>query len=105
MDEEDLDDSGSTLVRSGKSALTFTDMAGFVHDLETRPAPRLLLDLPGLMALPEAKFGLVAMVLRRKLRPESPERAPILARLQELQSKSDDPAVRQRCTELRERPL
>jgi len=104
MNEEETDDSGSTLVKSGKSALTFTEMAAFVHDLEARPAPRLLQDLPGLMALPEAKYGLVLMVLRRKTRPEGEESASILARLGVLHSSSEDATVRERCKSLLERP-
>jgi hypothetical protein len=104
MAEDDPDDSGSTLVRSAKSALTFTEMAAFVHELEARAPARLLQDLPGLMALPEAKYGLVVMVLRRKTRPEGPERGPILARLRELQSSAPPGAVRQRCRVFLERP-
>jgi hypothetical protein len=78
-EEPDLpDDAESTLVRSGKTALTFTEMSAFVRDLESRPTGRLLDDLPGLMAPPEAKYGLVVMVLRRKTRPEGPERSSIL---------------------------
>ncbi len=104
MTEDDPDDEGSTLVRSGKTAMTFTEIAAFVHDLEARPPARLLEDLPGLMALPEAKYGLVVMVLRKKTRTDGPERGPILARLRELASGSDDPVVRERCKALRERP-
>ncbi len=96
-EDEDPDDSGSTLVRSGKSAMTFTEMAAFVHDLEARPPERLLQDLPGLMALPEGQYGLVVMVLRKKTRSQAPERDPLLARLRDLQATSDDPAVRSRC--------
>lgn len=104
MTKDDPDDSGSTLVRSAKTAMTFTEMAAFVHDLEARPPARLLEDLPGLMALPEAKYGLVVMVLRKKTRPDEPERSPILTRLRELLSSTDDPVVRERCKVLRERP-
>ena len=104
MSEEDPDDTGSTLVRSGKTALTFTEMAAFVHDLEARPAPRLLADLPGLMALPEAKYNLVVMVLKKKTRPEGSERSAILERLGQLRASSDDPTVKERCKAFLERP-
>ncbi len=104
MAEDTPDDSGSTLVRSGKTATTFTEMATFVHDLEARPPARLLEDLPGLMALPEGRYALVVMVLRKKTRPNGAERGPILTRLGELQSSSDDPVVRARCTLFLERP-
>jgi hypothetical protein len=96
MADERRDDAESTLVRAGKGALTFTEMAAFVRDLEARPTARLLADLPGLMALPEAKYGLVLMVLRRKTRPSGVERAAILERLLELRSRSEEPAVRER---------
>lgn len=102
MAEEEPEDPGSTLVRSAKSALTFTEMAAFVHDLEARPLPRLLADLPGLLALPEAKFALVVMVLRRKTRPESPELTSLLARIDELRSRADDALVRDRCEQFLE---
>jgi len=104
MDEEGEEDSGSTLVRSGKSALTFREMAAFVRDLEARPPARLLQDLPGLMALPDAKFGLVTMVLRKKTRPEIAEGPQVLSRLRELQANSDDPGVRERCRLFLEKP-
>jgi len=95
MAEQGPDDSGSTLVQTGKSALTFTEMAAFVHDIEARPFARLLSDLAGLMALPDAKYQLVVMVLRRKLRDEAAEREAILAKVRELQAGAD-PAVRKR---------
>ena len=67
------DDSGSTLVQTGKAALRLNEMAAFVHDIEARPLPRLLSDLDGLMALPDAKFELVVMVLRRKVSADPAE--------------------------------
>jgi hypothetical protein len=103
-EDDEPDDSGSTLVRLGKSAMTFPEMASFVRDLEARPPARLLQDLPGLMALPEAKYGLVVMVLRKKTRPQGAERAFLLERLRDLQSRSDDPVVRGRCKLFLERP-
>jgi hypothetical protein len=96
MAEDGPDDSGSTLVHRGKSALTFTEMASFVHDIEVRPLPRLLSDLPGLMVLPDMKYQLVVMVLRKKVKDGSAEREPILARLRELQGGAGDPTVRAR---------
>lgn len=96
MAEQGPDDSGSTLVQTGKAALTFTEMAAFVHDIEARPLARLLSDLEGLMALPEAKHQLVVMVLRRKLRDEAAEREAILGKLRELQAGAADPAVNKR---------
>ena len=103
-EDDEPDDSGSTLVRLGRSAMTFPEMASFVHDLEARPSGRLLQDLPGLMALPEAKYGLVAMVLRKRTKSQGAQRAFLLGRLRHLQSKSDDPVVRSRCQLFLERP-
>jgi hypothetical protein len=96
MADQGPDDSGSTLVQTGKAALTFTEMAAFVHDIEARPLARLLSDLEGLLALPDAKYQLVVMVLRRKLRDEAAEREVILARVRELQAGAAEPAVRKR---------
>ncbi len=96
MDENDPDDAGSTLVRSGKLALTYTEMAAFVKDIEARPTARLISDLPGLMALPDAKYRLVVMVLRKKTRPDVAERPALLERLDDLQKNAEDPSVRSR---------
>ena len=95
-DEQAPDDSGSTLVQSGKSALTFTEMASFVRDIEVRPLPRLLSDLPGLMVLPDLKYQLVVMVLRKKVKDGSAEREPILARLRALAAGPAEETVRAR---------
>jgi hypothetical protein len=96
QESNEPDDTGSTLVQTGKAALTFTEMAAFVRDIEARPPERLLSDLEGLMALPDAKFQLVVMVLRRKLKSDAALREPILARLRQLQAGAADVAVRQR---------
>lgn len=90
------DDSGSTLVQTGKAALTFTEMAAFVHDIEARPLARLISDLDGLLALPEAKYHLVVMVVLKKVRPGVAEREAILGKLRELQAGAPDAVVRQR---------
>jgi hypothetical protein len=97
MSGEGSDDSDSTLVHQGLSALTFSEMESFVHDIEERPLPRLVSDLQGLLALPDAKYQLVQMVLRKKVKDGSPEREPILARLRELALKqTPDATVRAR---------
>jgi hypothetical protein len=103
MAEQGPDDSGSTLIQTGKAAMTFTEMAAFVRDIEARPQARLLRDLEGLMALPDSKYQLVVMVLRRKLRDVPAERGSILARMKGLQS-SANPEVAQRATAFLERP-
>jgi hypothetical protein len=101
--EEDNPDDSSTLIRFGKNAMTFQEMAAFVHDLESRPMARLLEDLPGLMALPDGQHGLVTMVLRKRMRPSPADQAPIVARLRELRSGSADETVRHRCRRFLER--
>ena len=104
MSEQERDDSSSTLVGQGKNALTFTEMAAFVRDIEARPLPRLLTDLPGLLVLPDLKYQLVVMVLRKKVKDGSVEREPILARLSELRSGSADGTVRQRAEAFLSKP-
>jgi hypothetical protein len=104
MTDDEPDDGSSTLVRSGKTAMTFTEMATFVRELATRPAARFLEDLPGLMALPEGQYGLVTMVLRKKVRPEGTERPALVVRLKELQAAADDATVRARCKLFLARP-
>ena len=96
MDEDDTDDTRSTLVRSGKLAITFTEMVDFVKDIEARPTARLIGDLAGLLALPEAKYQLVVMVLRKRTRPDGEERPALLECLDDLQKNAEDPAVRSR---------
>jgi hypothetical protein len=104
MADDDPDAPGSTLIQTGKAALTFSEMAAFVHDIEARPIERLIADLVGLMALPEAKYNLVVMVLRKKVRPGGAERQPILARLRQLRAAAEDPAVRSRAEAFLARP-
>ncbi len=104
MDEGDPDDSDSTLVRSGKFALSYTEMQAFVKDIETRPTDRLIGDLPGLMALHDAKYQLVVMVLRKKTRPDVAEGAALLERLDDLQKNAADPAVQARARAFLEKP-
>jgi hypothetical protein len=104
MTDDDLEDDPSTLVRSGKLAITFTEMQTFVKDIEARPTARLISDLEGLMALPEAKYQLAVMVLRKKTRPDVAERAALLERLRGLQQNAADPAVQERARTFLEKP-
>jgi hypothetical protein len=96
------DDSSSTLVATGKAALTFTEMGAFVRDIEARPLARLISDLEGLFALPDAKYQLVVMVLRRKLRG-GPGSSAILIRVKGL-SGSANPEVRKRAEQFLAKP-
>jgi hypothetical protein len=103
MADDQPDERGSTLVHRGLSALTFSEMAAFVHDIETRPLARLLSDLPGLLGLPDLKYQLVVMVLRKKVKDGAAERDPILERLRELQA-GGDAVARERAEAFLARP-
>ena len=58
----------TTLVLKGTNATTFRDMEDFADNIETRPLDKLLGDLSGLVRLPDTKFELARLVLRRRLR-------------------------------------
>jgi len=62
----------STLIRRGRSALTFWEMAQFADTLSSRPLGKLLEELPDLARLSSAKFNLATITLRRRFRDESP---------------------------------
>ena len=93
---DDPDDSGSTLVRAGKLAMGYKDMVAFVTDIEERPTARLVSDLEGLLALPEAKYHLVVIVLRKRTRPDIVDGPGLVGRMRYLQEHAEDPAVRSR---------
>ena len=71
-------------------------MAAFVHDIEDRPLARLLSDLGGLLALPDAKYHLVVMVLLKRARAGGAERDAILEALRRLQAGAEAPAIQKR---------
>jgi hypothetical protein len=75
--DDDDPETGSTIVRRGKAAFSFGDMGRFVRELEERPLERLLTDLPGLLELPEGKYGLVAHVLEKRMRQSAADRAAV----------------------------
>jgi hypothetical protein len=58
----------TTLVLQGSHATTFSEMEDFAENVETRPLDKLLGDLNGLVRLPDTKFELARLVLRRRLR-------------------------------------
>lgn len=103
-DEDPPGDAFSTLVQSGKNALTFTEMQAFVKDIEARPTARLINDLPGLMALHDAKYQLVVMVLRKKTRPDAAEGAALLECLADLAQNAEDASVQSRARAFLEKP-
>jgi hypothetical protein len=104
MVDDDLDDGGSTLVRTGKLAMGYQEMVSFVKDIEERPTARLVSDLEGLLALPEAKYQLVVTVLRKRTRPDVADRSALVGRMRYLQQHAEDPAIRSRALAFFEKP-
>ena len=68
----DMGDFDSTLIRSARGAVTFSDMVEFAEKLENRSLAQLLEELPELARLSTAKFDVATSVLRRRFRGESP---------------------------------
>jgi hypothetical protein len=62
----------STLIRRGRNALTFSDMAAFAQTVAERPLLKLLEELPELARLSETKFHLAEITLRQRFRREAP---------------------------------
>ncbi len=103
MADDELDDD-STLVRTGKLAMGYQEMVAFVKDIEERPTARLVSDLEGLLALPEAKYQLVATVLRKRTRPDVAHGPALVGRMRYLQQHAEDPRVRSRALAFFEKP-
>ncbi len=58
----------TTLTLQGSHAQTFREMEDFADHVENRPLDKLLGDLNGLVRLPDTKFELARLVMRRRLR-------------------------------------
>jgi hypothetical protein len=101
MNDDDEDDvpSDSTIVRKGKVAFLLAEMGQFTRELQGRPLQKLLEDLPGLLELPESKYALVAMMLKKRMRDSELEREALGAELSMLAQRSAEP-VRVRCLAL-----
>lgn len=94
MSESEAD---TTLIRRGREAVTFSEMASFVRDLEQCPVARLLEDIPALAIFPDAKFNLAKMILRRRFRGEIPvDQLQLQSILREMADGIDDVAVADR---------
>jgi hypothetical protein len=65
-------DFDSTLIRRGRKAVTFPEMAEFAATLEERPISQLLEELPEIARLSTAKFDMATTILRRRFSHESP---------------------------------
>src|SRR5687768_8282725 len=89
----------STMVRRGKAAFSLTDMSQFVRELQERPLPKLLEDLPGLLELPEAKFALVSLAMGKRMRSSALDKSAIEEQLQTLR-RIGTASVRDRCAAL-----
>ena len=97
--DKDDDEIETTIVRKGKEAFSFTEMGGFVKDLQSRPLAKLVDDLPGLLELSEAKFALVLLAVSKRMRSGGEEQTAITAKLEELQ-RSGNPQARKRAEAL-----
>lgn len=94
---EDRLDGDTTIVRTGRSAMTYTDMVAFADAIEERPLPKLLEDLPGIAALSDSKFRIASNVLRRRFRMESPvDQIQLRVIADEIASNVDDRGVAKR---------
>ncbi|MGH9889569.1 MAG: hypothetical protein ACREBE_28815 [bacterium] len=98
-DDDDDSPSDTTIVRHGKEAFLLAEMGRFTRELQVRPLAKLVEDLPGLLALPESKYALVAMTLKKRMRSSDTEREAIASQLSLLVATSP-PDVRARCEAL-----
>jgi hypothetical protein len=106
MDDRDDDDDAdadagwdSTIVRHGKEAFLLAEIGKFSRELAERPLRKLIEDLPGLLDLPDSKYALVALTLKKRMRASEIERDAIAAELQTLLQRSSE-TVRGRCEAL-----
>jgi hypothetical protein len=86
----------TTMVRKGKAAFSLSEMGKFTKDLQTRPLPKLLADLPGLLKMPDSKYPLVAMALGKRMRASNEERTYIQMHLEDIRARANA-LVRERC--------
>jgi hypothetical protein len=101
--DDDEPDTHSTIVRRGKAAFSFSQMGQFVKELEARPLERLVADLPGLLEMPDAKYGLVSMVIGKRMRQSPVERQAVEAALRALLPTASS-AAKKRCEGLLKPP-
>jgi hypothetical protein len=98
-DEAEGESSDTTIVRRGKEAFLLAEMGRFTRELQARPLAKLIEDLPGLLDLPESKYALVAMILKKRMRDSDTEREAIASQLSLLVNTSPE-GVRARCEAL-----
>jgi hypothetical protein len=98
---EDEVDGDSTVVRSGRRAMTYSDMVAFADAIEDRPLQKILEDLPGIASLSDSKFRIASNVLRRRFRLESPvDQIQLRVIADEIASNIDDRAMAKRIREV-----
>ena len=91
----------STLIRRGRTALTFWEMAQFAETLNSRPLMKLLEELPELARLSTAKFNLATITLRRRFRIEAPvDQIQLRAVANEIAASVEEPMAARRIREL-----
>jgi hypothetical protein len=94
-------ESDSTLIRRGRNALTFSEMAQFAETLSNRPLTKLLEELPELARLSTAKFNLATITLRRRIRSEAPvDQIQLRAIANEIAATVDEPVAARRIRDL-----
>ena len=103
MVDDDLDDGGSTLVRTGKLAMGYQEMVSFVKDIEERPdgppgqRPRGLAGAAGGQA-PTSGHG-------AGTRPDiGADRSALVGRMRYLRAARRGPAIRSRALAFFEKP-
>jgi hypothetical protein len=94
-------DGDSTVVRSGRRAMTYSDMVAFADAIEDRPLQKILEDLPGIATLSDSKFRIASNVLRRRFRLESPvDQIQLRVIADEIASNTEDRTVAKRIREV-----
>jgi hypothetical protein len=66
-----MEEFDSTLIRRGKDATTFSEMAEFARTVHERPLATLIEELPQIARLSETKFHLAANILKNRFRAQS----------------------------------
>src|SRR5689334_16088275 len=98
-DEDEPPSPETTMVRKGKEAFLLAEMGTFMKELQARPLAKLLEDLPGLLALPAAKYALVAIALGKRMRTSETDRTYIQMQLENVRAEAA-PELRERCDAL-----
>jgi hypothetical protein len=97
MQPETEDALDSTLIRRGRSALSFAEMVAFAQTVHERPFEKLLSELPDIARLSDTKFNLATKVLRRRFRAAGDDqRRKLLAVGNEIANEASSPWIADR---------